>query len=49
MSKPAESIPGHRGPAYLNLAKKVHAELWHGISDTGRSDIDKKDSPTTGN
>jgi hypothetical protein len=43
------AAPTMAATAYLNLAKKVHAELWQGISDTGRSDIDKRDSPTTGN
>ena len=32
---------------YTNLAKKARAELRQGISDTGRSDMDKKDAPTT--
>jgi low affinity Fe/Cu permease len=32
---------------YSNLAKKARAELRQGISDTGRPDMNKKDSPTT--
>jgi low affinity Fe/Cu permease len=32
---------------YSTLAKEARAELRQGISDTGRSDIDKRDSPTT--
>lgn len=32
---------------YSNLAKEARAELRQGISDTGRPDMDKKDSPTT--
>ena len=31
---------------YLNLAKKAREELRQGISDTGRPDMDKKDSDT---
>ena len=31
---------------YTNLAKKARAELRQGISDTGRPDMDKKDSPS---
>ena len=32
---------------YTNLAKKARAELRQGIIDTGRPDMDKKDSSTT--
>jgi len=32
---------------YSNLAKKAREELKQGISDTGHSDIDKKDSSAT--
>jgi low affinity Fe/Cu permease len=31
---------------YTNLAKKARAELRQGVSDTGRPDMGKKDSPT---
>ena len=33
---------------YSNLAKKARAELREGISDTGRPDMDKNDSPKAG-
>jgi len=33
--------------SYSKLAKKARAELLEGVSDTGSSDMDKEDSPTT--